>query len=104
MDFYEIGVFGSEKRGVEVVMYGFNTPKSLQRTPQGGVVVGRIGCLTQLRFRGVFARRKQEQSKNKKKCDVDNLPYKVGFTPPYNFIINMLRQQVFLFIVSIFNI
>ena len=72
MDFYEIGVFGSEKRGVEVVMYGFNTPKSLQRTPQGGVVVGRIGCLTQLRFRDVFARRKQKQSKNKKKCSVDN--------------------------------
>ena len=46
-----------EKCGVEVVMYGFNTPKSLQRTPQGGVVVGRIGCLTQLRFRDVFARR-----------------------------------------------
>ena len=33
MDFYEIGVFGSEKSSVEVVMYGFNTPKSLQRTP-----------------------------------------------------------------------
>ena len=46
MDFYEIGVFGSEKSSVEVVMYGFNTPKSLQRTPQGGVVVGRIGYLT----------------------------------------------------------
>ena len=57
VDFYEIGVFGSEKSGVEVVMYGFNTPKSLQRTPQGGVVVGRIGCLMQLRLRDVFARR-----------------------------------------------
>ena len=93
MDFYEIGVFGSEKRGVEVVFYGFNTPKSLQRMPQSGVVVGRIGCLTQLRFRGVFARRKQKKRRNKKKCDVDIFFfYKVGFTPPYNFIINMLRQ------------
>ena len=42
MDFYEIGVFGSEKSGVEVVMYGFNTPKSLQRMPQSGVVVGSV--------------------------------------------------------------
>ena len=85
MDFYEIGVFGSEKRGVEVVMYGFNTPKSLQRMPQSGVVVGRIGCLTQLRFRDMFARRKQKKRRNKKKCDVDIFPYKVGFFPPYSF-------------------
>ena len=79
MDLYERGVFGREISGVEVEFYGFNMPKSLQRTPQGGVVVGRIGCLTQLRFRGVFARRKQKYRKNNKKCDVDNLPYKVGF-------------------------
>ena len=93
MDFYEIGVFGSEKRGVEVVFYGFNTPKSLQRMPQSGVVVGRIGCLTQLRFRDMFARRKQKKRRNKKKCDVDNLPCKLGFFPSsIVFIINMLRQ------------
>ena len=85
MDFYEIGVFGSEKRGVEVVFYGFNTPKSLQRMLQSGVVVGRIGCLTQLRFRDIFARRKQKKRRNKKKRDVDIFPYKVGFAPPYSF-------------------
>ena len=89
MDFYEIGVFGSEKCGVEVVFYGFNTPKSLQRMPQSGVVVGRIGCLTQLRFRGVFARRKQKKRRNKKKCDVDIFFYKVGFTPPYSFLLSI---------------
>ena len=82
MDLNEIGLFGGEKRGVAVEMDGFNTPKSLQRMPQSGVVVGRIGCLTQLRFRDVFARRKQKQSKNKKKCNVDNFSLQEGNTPP----------------------
>ena len=87
--FNEIWGFQAKEVASRAYFLGFNMPKSLQRTPQGEVVVGRIGCLTKLRFRGVFARRKQEQSKNKKKCDVDNLPYKVGFTLPLQFLLSI---------------
>ena len=36
-DFYEIGDIGGKKRGVGVEMDGFDTPKTLQPTPNGGV-------------------------------------------------------------------
>ena len=83
--FNEIWGFQAKEVASRAYFLGFNMPKSLQRTPQGGVVVGRIGCLTQLRFRGVFARRKQKYRKNNKKCNVDIFSYKVGLSSPYSF-------------------
>ena len=81
---WNLGLLG-ERSGVKSIFFGLQHAKSLQRTPQGGVVVGRIGCLTQLRFRGVFARRKQKYRKNNKKCNVDIFFYKVGLSSPYSF-------------------
>ena len=59
-DFNEIGVVGGKKRGVGVEMDGFDTPKTLQATPCGGVGWG-SGVGRKRKGKRDFAARKEQQ-------------------------------------------
>ena len=85
-DFNEIGVVGGKKRGVGVEMDGFDTPKTLQTTPYGGVGWGS----------GVGRKRKGK---------ADNVMGGGVYPPPFNFLrISVLYVGFVVFIVSRFII